>query len=131
MDKLAAIDKTLSKVRELLDEVARELASSDIPCRTADIEHIGEALAAISEIQLSIYEQRPDLAPEFLKGRSESLDLDRQFGRILIQNQNYLSSNKPDKAIDLLNEFLESKPPERFVEMAKNEIKRIQKIFNV
>jgi hypothetical protein len=129
MDKLVAIDRSLMKVRALLDEVARELAECEIPCRTADIEHIGEALAAISNIQLSIYEQRPDLTPDFLKERSEIHDQNRQFGRILIQNQHHLSCNKPDKAIDLLNAFLETKPPERYVEMANNEIKRIRKTF--
>ena len=131
MDKLATIEEKLVKVRKLLDEAARDIADSEIPCRTADIEHIGEALAAISDIQLSIYELRPDLMPEYLREKSEHPDLNRQFGRILIQNQSLLSGNKPDEAIQLLTNFVEEEPPANYVEMANNEIRRIQKMFNV
>ena len=131
MDTLEVIEEKLQEVRSILDDVASELARSDIPCNTADIEHIGEALAAISYVQLSVYEQRPDLRPEYLSETSKHRDHNQEFGRILIQNEHNLSGNKPNEAIQLLNEFKAKNPPVEYIEMANNEISRIKHIFNV
>ena len=131
MDKLDEIERKIQKARSLLDDVTGGLAKSDIPCRTADIEHIGEALAAISEVQQSIYEQRPELRPEYLAKESPNRTHNQEFGRILVQNEHYLSGNKPREAIGLLNEFKATNPPEEYTEMANNEIERIRRTFNV
>jgi hypothetical protein len=128
MDTLEVIEEKLQEVRSILDDVASELARSDIPCKTADIEHIGEAL---SDIQLSVYGQGPDLRPEYLNETSKFRDHNREFGRILIQNEHNFSGNKPNEAIQLLNEFKANNPPAEYKEMANNEINRIKHTFNV
>ena len=130
MDKLKSIDQKLSQIRTSLDTIAKEIYSSDISCNSADIENIGKALAAISDIQLSIYEKRPDLMPKYLNEKVKNPDINRRFGRILIQNQSLLSRNKSDEAISLLKKFIEEDPPDNYLEMAQNEIERINKLFN-
>ncbi|MEJ2454065.1 MAG: hypothetical protein P8103_07905 [Candidatus Thiodiazotropha sp.] len=131
MDTLEVIEEKLQQARSLLDDVASRLTSSEIKCRSADIEHVGEALAAISDIQISIYEQRPDLKPKYLNDLGINRDENHNFGRILIQNEQNLSKNKPNEAIQLLNEFKASNPPKEYVEMANSEINRIKKLFSV
>jgi len=68
-----------------------------------------------------------DSLGEFQKNRDEN----RQFGRILIQNEHHLSHNNPNEAILLLNELISRRPPSNYVEMANNEIARIKRTFNV
>ncbi len=131
MDTLEAVEQKLQEVRSMLDDVASDLVTSDIPCKSADIEHIGEALVSISSIQLSIYEQRPDLKPEYLDNISKDVAENREFGRILIQNERHLSQNKPNDAIGLLNDFRAKKPHQEFMEMANSEISRIKQLFGV
>lgn len=131
MITLDNLEQKLQKIRVMLDEVAEGLSKSDIPCRTADIIHIGEALAAISEVQLSIYEQCPDLRPEYLNDLNKDRDLNQELGRILIQSERYLSGNSPNEAIQLFKEFKSKHPPKEYIDMADNEINRIKSTFSV
>ncbi len=64
---------TLDYLNSLLDRSAKTLDRcaglirdiEDFP--SSNIRHIGEALASVFEIHRDIYQQRPDLTPEFLK----------------------------------------------------------------
>ncbi len=131
MDKLKSIDSKLSAIRKELDSIAKDISNSKLEYSSANISNVGEALTAISDIQHSIYEQRPDLIPEVLKEHSKYPDFNRQFSRILIENKNLLSINEPSRALELLNKFVEKNPPVEFEKMAKNEVKRITKMFKI
>jgi hypothetical protein len=131
MTELQVLEEKLQQIRTLLDEVGTGLAASNISCRLADIERVGKALSAITDIQLSIYEQQPSLSPEYLTDSQIYRNANQQFSRILIQNEHYLSNNMPNNAIMLLNEFIGSQPPNKYAVMANNEIARIKGVFNV
>ena len=119
MDILKSIDSRLSAIRKELDSIAKEISNSKLEYSSAHIRNVGEALTAISDIQHSIYEQRPDLIPEILKEHSKYPDFNRQFGKILIENEHLLSINQPSRAVELLNKFIDKKPPVEFEKMAK------------
>ena len=131
MDEIKAIENNLQKISMMLNDVATVLAKSDIPCRSVDIQHVGKALAEIFDIQQSLYEERPELMPEYLKQKSNSIDISRKYSRIKTQNQYFLAKNETKEALKLLTDFINSKPPNEFLNMANDEIVRIKKLFNI
>ncbi len=68
MASIDRLDKLLARAGRLLDEAAGEIRDLRLNS-TKNIRKIGEVLAAISEIRLEIYKQRPDLTPSYLRKR--------------------------------------------------------------
>ena len=131
MSKLVEIDEKLNQVRGMLDEVASSISQSELLTKSAAIGSIGEALAAISDIQMAIYEIKPDLMPEFLKREPSYREENIKFGEIVMEIQSNLALNKPLESISLMNEYIAGNPPEKYRHMAESEIHRIKKLFGV
>lgn len=131
MDKLNDILKKLNTAGRLLGEAASEIAASEIECKSKDVEHIACALAEIFEVQKTFYELSPDLVPDYLKTQSLAPDMNRELGRVIIQNERSLASNEPQVAINRLQQFIAKKPPEFMVNIALGEIIKIREAFRV
>jgi hypothetical protein len=131
MESLKNILKKLDEAGELLNDAATDISVSDIECRTADIKHLGRALVEISEVKKTIYELSPELTPDSLKSKSSMSDLNRELGRIIVQNERSLGLNEPYDAIDRLNKFIDKCPSEFMSEIAVKEINKIKTTFNI
>lgn len=70
MASLEYLNKLLTESSESLDVAAREIRDLQLNPEQ-NIKVIGEILMKIFEIRLQIYKQRPDLAPDYLKGKGE------------------------------------------------------------
>jgi hypothetical protein len=131
MDKLKSIHSKLHRATELLNEAAGELVKSEIVCQAADIRSIGEALANVMDVKMSIYETRPELKPEYLNDKQQNLNYNREFGRIIIQKDRFLAENNPHEAIALYKSFIDRNPSQEYIEMANDEVARIKKLFAI
>ena len=131
---MSDIEKIHSKLEEacrLLDKAASEIVSSSLPYPSADVENIGKALSHIFDVKQSIYSMSPELTPAHLLEKSEHPNENKEFGKLLVQNQRLLAENKPEEAILLVREFICSGPPSHFVEMAEGQIERIKTVFKL
>jgi hypothetical protein len=68
---LEYLDYRLSRASRLLDECAKLIRDLELNPQY-NITKIAEALTRIFEIRSQIYDQRPDLMPDFLKKRPSS-----------------------------------------------------------
>ena len=133
-EKMSNIENIHSKLEEacrILDKAASEIVSSSLPYPSADVENIGKALSHIIEVQKSIYSISPELTPAHLLEKSMNPNENKEYGKLLVQNQHLLAENKPEEAILLVREFIGSEPPGQFVEMAESQIERIKTVFNL
>jgi hypothetical protein len=62
---LDALDRDLNRATKLLGDCARRIRRTELS-HSENRRLIGQALAKILQIQLQIYERRPDLTPEHL-----------------------------------------------------------------
>ena len=131
MSDLKDINSKLEQVCRLLDQTASEINSSSLPYPSVDIESIGKALAHIFDVQHSVYSVCPELTPDHLLENSRFPDANKQFGKLLSQNERLLADNNPQEAIALINDFISSEPPAQFVSMAKGQIERIRTVFKL
>jgi hypothetical protein len=115
----------------LLDKAASEIVFSSLPYPSADVESIGKALSHILDVQQSIYSVSPELTPAHLLEKSRHPNENKEFGKLLVQNERLLAQNKPEEAILLVREFIGSDPASQFVEMAESEIERIKSVFKL
>lgn len=132
MNDAEHISHRLSSVQIMLDEIAREIKDSDLPYIRAEIENVAMALSYLLDIQQTIYAHNPGLTPEYLQQVAQNSDRwNREFGKLLLQNESLLASNNPREAINLTEQFIQSEPPEFFVGMANAEIERIVALFKL
>lgn len=131
MNGTERINNKLNFAAESLNEIAEDISKSEFPYVRAEVENIGKALAAIFDIQKTIYTHNPHLVPEHLKEKSRYPEWNREFAKLLIQNESLLSKNNPTEAVILTEQFIESEPPKEFLEMANSEIKRIKALFKL
>jgi hypothetical protein len=66
MGSLDHLNDLLSRSGKLLDEAAREVANVQLNPEQ-NVKKIAQVLMAIFEIRLEIFQQRPDLKPEYLE----------------------------------------------------------------
>ena len=130
MVELAEILSKLDQAAKLIDSAVKDISNSDIECKSADILHLAEALAEIFEVNKTIYELSPDLVPDHLKTKIPAPDMNRELGRIIVQNERSLASNKPLLAIARLQQFIDKNPPQLLVNVALGEINKIRTAFN-
>lgn len=131
MNNAEYISERLMVVQKTLDEIAGEIRDSDLPYVRAEIENVAKALSHLFDIQQTIYNHNPNLVPDYIKLASPHPEWNKEFRKLLIQNESLLSKNSPKDAIILTREFIESEPPEMFIEMATAEIQRIESLFNL
>ena len=131
MDKVELAHSKLEQASKLLDEVASDLRDAEFSCQAADTYSIADALASIMDVKLAIYKEHPELKPEYLDTEVPDADVNREFGRIMIQSERFLSQNKSQEAIGLFLAFLGSNPPNEFKEMANSEIERVKELFAI
>jgi hypothetical protein len=65
---LDRLDWLLAVAAKVADRAAKEVRDVDLN-RQVNIRRVGEALGHLFEIRNEIYRERPDLMPEFLKGK--------------------------------------------------------------
>lgn len=66
MPSIDRLNRLLAEAGHLLDEASIEIRDMGIDPEQ-NIRKIAEALVNISEIQLEVYQRRPDLMPDYLK----------------------------------------------------------------
>ena len=66
MSSLDSLNCLLSDAGKLLDQASSEIRDASLNPEQ-NIRRIAEALMRIFEVRMQIYEQRPDLSPEYLK----------------------------------------------------------------
>ena len=131
MTELKSINDKLNDACSLLDEIAQDLAKTGLVQKTAWIKNIGKSLGSIFEIQHSIYLENPDLKPSELEGVPKDEAANKRFRELILGIRSILVKNKPLDAIDQLNNFIETNPPEYLRDCAVTEINVIKIDFNV
>jgi len=131
MSNAEHISNRLSSVQRTLNEIAGEVRDSDLPYVIAEVENIARALVSLMEIQQTIYAHNPHLVPEYLEEKSPHREWNKEFGKLLIQNEYLLSQNNPIEAVTRAEEFVLLNPPKAFVDMANNEVERIKGLFGI
>jgi hypothetical protein len=66
MASLEHLNELLAKSGELLDQAANEVRDLQLN-PDQNVRKLGEVLVSIFEIRLQVFEQRPDLEPDYLK----------------------------------------------------------------
>ena len=115
----------------MLDHAAAQIGDTPLEPRKEFIEKIGQALTLIFEIQQQIYKLDPSLEPDYLKQPPPYPRESRKFGDVIIQAADYEEAGDYQKAIAAYQEYISQGPPEFFSNMARNQIERIKKQFNV
>ncbi len=131
MNAIASAHSKLQRAARLLDEAASDLATTDIPCRTADIRSIGDALGAICDVRSSIYEYSPELKPDDYDEKSPHPDFDRELTRIRSHGRSLLADNRPKEVITLLEAFIGKNPPGAHLQSARAYLDHIRRRFNI
>jgi hypothetical protein len=132
MADLKSLNESLSAAARILDFAAKEIRDIPLDPTKENISTIGEALTLIFEIQLQIYKKSPSLEPEYLKRTSPyPAGLNKQFGKIVIEDASLCDLKKYQEAISLYESFINENPPEFFTSMAEERIAKIKKDYGV
>jgi hypothetical protein len=131
MPTLKSLDELLTAASRMLDHVAAQIRDTPLEPRKEYIEKIGQSLALIFEIQQDIYKLDPSLEPDYLKQPPPYPGEGRKFGDIIIHATDFEETGDYDKAIAEYQEYIAQGPPKFFANMARNQIERIKKQFNV
>jgi hypothetical protein len=131
MNKLKSINDKLNEACSLLDGIANDIAKTGIIQKTAWIKNIGKSLVSIFEIQQGIYLEEPDLKPAEFEGVPKDEAANKRFRELLLGIRSTLVKNKPLDAIEELNNFIATNPPQYLRDCAVTEINVIKKDFNV
>jgi hypothetical protein len=126
-----SLDQLLAAASRILDHVAAQIQDTPLKPTKEYIGKIGQALTLIFEIQQEIYRLEPSLEPDYLKQPPPYTGEGREFGDVIIHAADCEEAGDYHKAIAAYQEYIAQGPPEFFANMARNQIERIKKQFNV
>lgn len=126
MDSLERLHRTLVAAGILLDSAAGNIRGAGLSPTNQHIHSVGEALAAIFEIQHAIYKLRPELEPKYEEPSEEISEANRRLGETLIAAYDLADGGKLQEALALLKYFAKNDPSEFHRELAAMETERLE-----
>ena len=127
MPSLEWINELLIEAAETLDRAALGIRDAPLEPAKENIHRIGEALTKIYEVQLRIYESRPDLKPDYLKRPIKNQGDNRALGMALIEADELAEAGKVEEAIGVLDGFIKKCPAPHLRGIAEAEIERYKR----
>jgi len=118
MDSLERLNRTLVAAGILLDSAAGQIRDAALSPTNQHIHSVGEALAAIFEIQHAVYKLRPELEPKYEEPSEEMSAANWRLGETLIAAYDLADGGKVKDALALLRQFATSDPSEFHRELA-------------
>jgi hypothetical protein len=125
------LNRLLREAAIKLDRAALEIRDIPFEPRKQHIRKIAEALSNVFDIQHMIYDERPDLEPEYLK-RSEppaNSEANRAWGDALIKVFDHEEVGDIDGAILVWESFINTNPPREYLDEATSSLKRLKRIY--
>lgn len=126
MDKLADLNNRLRVIGRLLDGAASQIRDAPLSPTGAHIQKIGEALAAVFEIQCAIYKLRPELDTPYEEPPEEVRAANRRLGEALIAAYDLADASKVPEAVAFLREFAKLEPSDYHRGLAEGEAERLR-----
>ena len=126
MDKLADLNNRLKVIGRLLDGAATQVRDAPPSPTGAHIQKIGEAMAAVFEIQCAIYKLRPELDTPYEDPPQEVQAANRRLGDALIAAYDLADASRVPEAVALLRDFAKLEPSEYHRGLAEAEAERIR-----
>jgi hypothetical protein len=110
----------------LLDGAAGQVRDAHLAPVRSNIRKIGEALAAIFEVQAAIYKQAPELQlePKYEEPPEEISLANRRLGEAMLAADDLADQGKLAEARILLLRFAESEPLPEYKELALRQVQR-------
>lgn len=110
----------------LLDAAAGQIRDAHLQPVRANIRSVGEALAAVFEIQAAIYKQAPELQlePKYEEPPEEIRLANRRLGEAMLAADDLVDQGKLAEARDSLMRFAESEPLADYKELALRQVQR-------
>lgn len=127
MPSLESINELLSEAAKTLDLAASEIRDAPLEPAKENISRVGEALTKIYEVQLHIYESRPDLKPDYLKEPIKSPGDNRALGIALVEAGELAEAGRIHAAIAVLEKFIKNDPAPHLRGIAEAQIERYRK----
>ena len=109
-DCSAKLDRCVAKIK--ISELDNE----------KNIKSIGHALAHLYDVYDAIYEFRPELKPEYLKGGSYDEAEMENFSKLMYETENLRDNCKIEKAIELLANYVAKNPPKHYATLVEHRI---------
>ena len=129
---------TLDELNKILSDCCEQLVDcsgmiKEIPLEPAkqNIYKIGKALAEISELRSVIYRIRPDLKPEKWDEPPSDEDFKEMFEEAKRQAEEHCNSGNPEKAVETYESYIFIGPTEKYENLAKDEIEKLQSQYSV
>lgn len=126
MNKLESINRLLTVSALLLDEAAAEISRAKLEPVRENIEHIGQALVEIMEIQQHIFKLQPNLTPEYLAQPTGHTVANRRLTEYMYKVSEFEIAGNNEQAIAILQEYLELETSPLHRDIAIGEIERLQ-----
>ena len=127
MPRIEQLHERLLAAASLLDAAAGEVRDIKLEPASANVRHIGNALAEIYEILRSIYAVRPDLTPAELEVPRDESGANKRLTVALGEAYGLVGDNRLAEAVALLNRFCDGEASEFHREIAKHELQRLEK----
>lgn len=132
MADLKSLNELLSVAAGILDTASTEIRDIPLDPKKEHVSKIGHALTLIFDIHHQIYKISPELEPEHLKRPSPfPPGVNRRFGEILLQAIDLCDDKKYQEAISLYESYISEKPPDFFIQLAKDRIYKIKQDYDV
>ncbi len=126
MSKLESLNDNLTQAAKLIDGCSSTIKDSPLEPNKEYIYKIGEILSEIFEIQHAIYDISPALTPEHLREEPDNSPGNIALNYAYKEAMKYEDSGDIESAIDVFKEFIESKYPVHYSDIAKSEIERLR-----
>lgn len=127
---------TPEKLHEILSECCEQLVERssiirDIPLepKGENIYRIGKALAEVSDLRAELYKLHPHLRPEKWGETLTKEDYREMFDDAVTWAEEYIQLGRPEKAVEILEQFIFIAPDERIKSMAKNKVQELKNEF--
>jgi len=131
MDTVEELNRLLSECCEQLVDCSGIIKELPLEPAGKNIYRIGKALAEISEIRSELYKLHPHLKPAKWDEPPTEEDFAEMYQEALRQVDEYLQAGKPEKAIETFESFIFIGPTEKYGNMAKDEIQKLRRKYNV
>ena len=128
MHPLEDLNRTLRVAAMLLDSAAGQVRDAKLLPVKGNIRTIGEALAAIFEVQQAIYKQQPELGlePRYEEPPQEVREANRRLGQAMVAADELADAGKLKEARELLSRFGAEDPSEYHRKLALLQMERYE-----
>jgi len=126
MPSLASLNDLLTQAAKLLDVAAGEIRCVPLEPKNENIRRIAAVLMEIFEMQLRIYNLRPDLKPPFLSEPSKTPESNRALGRAMVEAYRLDDEGQSDAAVAVLESYLAAESSIHHREIAQLTIERLR-----